>query len=589
MDVRRRVTRKRPRPAAFGIGDVHAGAAGDAASVLAEDAPALPVREPMAVMQRPPAPKRRACYSFQFSFTRLPGRRQPASFTRAALGILVARRHTEAFDERQEPGVPANKVIKYMVFRELHADGNVHFYGMVLCERPYNTQGIQAALREHDHVFMSFGSDHQYFWTGIVYGAVPSVHKAAEEVDPEPYHSEGKTVREELADMPRGARVHDKDRTRAFLGLAALPPRRQERLRDAELADAIVEHGLRTKEEMLAFAREHKDDMPLLFKTVLRLGAKRSDDFMVWLWELHGLPPEPQQDRLHVLRAAMHTRPCACGGRWIPAANRLMDIQGIDSDSFRMAVLRALRLGRMKEVNVLIVGAPDAGKSFILKPLAKVFKSFIRRGQHETFPLQGIHGHDICLLQDVRYETFGLPWDDWLAWAEGEPIMVRLPRNHYSESKLYTGTAPLFATMADAFSYPIMEARQTGRCIPRENEQFRSRWNVITYPWPIPAAERDPTLHPCPHCAAQWYQASADMEATDFAAHAARPVVSVQRAHKSAGARPMHTAASAAVPPALPLTRRDELWARLSELMRWHTEGRLTATKFATAKAHLGL
>eukprot|EP00974_Lingulodinium_polyedra_P041173 3955691-Lingulodinium_polyedra.AAC.1 len=77
----------------------------------------------------------------------------------------------------------------------------------------------------------------------------------------------------------------------------------------------------------------------------------------------------------------------------------------------------------MKEVNILIVGAPDAGKSFIIKPLANIFKTFIRRGQRETFPLQGIHGNDICLLQDVRYETFGLPWDDWLAWAGGEAVM----------------------------------------------------------------------------------------------------------------------------------------------------------------------
>ena len=161
MDVRRRLTAKRPRPPAFGIGEAQGQAERGARAELAEHGNPLPLQEPAAVMQRPPAPKRRACYSFQFSFTRLPGRRQPAAFTRAALGILVARRHTEAFQQRQEPGVPANTVVKYMVFRELHADGNVHFYGMIVCERPDHTLAIQTALREQDHVYLSFGSDHQ--------------------------------------------------------------------------------------------------------------------------------------------------------------------------------------------------------------------------------------------------------------------------------------------------------------------------------------------------------------------------------------------------------------------------------------------
>lgn len=99
----------------------------------------------------------------------------------------------------------------------------------------------------------------------------------------------------------------------------------------------------------------------------------------------------------------------------------------------------------------------------------------VRKGQNETFPLQGVHGVEICVLQDVRYETFGLPWDDWLTWAEGEKVTVRLPRTTHGESKEYSGTAPIFATMADMFSYPVADARKFGRNVQRENVQFQSR------------------------------------------------------------------------------------------------------------------
>jgi hypothetical protein len=134
-----------------------------------------------------------------------------------------------------------------------------------------------------------------------------------------------------------------------------------------------------------------------------------------------------------------------------------------------------------------------------------MFKSFVRRGQKETFALQGLHGKEICLLQDPRYESFGLPWDDWLTWAEGEEIMVRLPRGAFVESKTYSGTAPIFATMADPFSYPLDEARKHGRSVERENRQFKSRWSILRFHIAIPEAERDVTIEPCPQCAAKWY------------------------------------------------------------------------------------
>eukprot|EP00974_Lingulodinium_polyedra_P033862 3256200-Lingulodinium_polyedra.AAC.1 len=143
--------------------------------------------------------------------------------------------------------------------------------------------------------------------------------------------------------------------------------------------------------------------------------------------------------------------------------------------------------------------------------------------------------------------------------------------------------------MADIFSYPITEARQTGRNIVRENAQFESRWNVITYHWPIPEAERDPALRPCARCCAHWYHSSAETEATHFAAHAARPIVAVQRVERSVASFSRPAASSIQPPVALPAAQQQELWSRLTDLMRWQAEGRLSGAEFAAAKALLGL
>ena len=185
-----------------------------------------------------------------------------------------------------------------------------------------------------------------------------------------------------------------------------------------------------------------------------------------------------------------------------------MTHQHIDSVEFRAVVLKALRQGRAKGSNVVICGEPDGGKSFVLKPFGRIFQAFVTRGQTENFPLQGLHGSEICLLQDVRFESFGLPWDDWLRWGEGEDMMVKLPRCTFEASRLYKGTAPLFATMADLFSYPLVEARMTGHLVERENRQWQSRWHIVTFRFDIPVGRRNSTIKPCAKYAAGWYLAA---------------------------------------------------------------------------------
>ena len=49
--------------------------------------------------------------------------------------------------------------------------------------------------------------------------ALEQLHKAKEEIDTNPWHSLGLTVREELMDFPKGARASEKDRVRNFLSI----------------------------------------------------------------------------------------------------------------------------------------------------------------------------------------------------------------------------------------------------------------------------------------------------------------------------------------------------------------------------------
>ena len=189
------------------------------ADVQPELVPIAPlVAEPLD-QQAPAGQLNRRVHTFQFSDTRHPGRRRPCSFTREQYGVLLQRRLTDHFNGVRNSGLSPNKVLDVWVFHELHADGKPHLYGIALCERPYKPGLIMSTLREEDKIFTSASLNHTYLWTAIVYASVPSTHKSPGEIDSSPWNSLGKTVREELANPPKGARVSEKERVLAHLGL----------------------------------------------------------------------------------------------------------------------------------------------------------------------------------------------------------------------------------------------------------------------------------------------------------------------------------------------------------------------------------
>ena len=351
----------------------------------------------------------------------------------------------------------------------------------------------------------------------------------------------------------------------------ARPPR----LSKEELADRIIENGWREQRAVTAAALQDKNEDPTFYNTLLHMGRKELHEFMSWVWDLHGLSlqEEVAVDRIARLHEAAESGACTCDGKWIPAAEQVLQHQHLSSKDFRQAVLAALRLGRRKGINVLIIGKPDAGKSFALKPLGLIFKTFDASGQKETYSLQGLPGSEIALLQDVRYESFGLPWDDWLRWGEGERVKIRLPRNHFLESFVYKGTAPLFATMATPFHYPLDEARRTCRDIEYENQQFRSRWNTINFPNSIPEEQRDSTLDPCTKCCALWYVGALSSQSAE--AGVSTPF-SIQPADSK---RPRIDGSAASF----------ARFQQMESIMQWFQSGLLSASEFEKAKKDLGL
>ena len=358
---------------------------------------------PVVAQQAAPQRKYRRVYSVSFAHSKKASARKPAEFTREQFGVLLRQLVTQHFSATHTPDTPVNKVCKVMVFKELHADTHEHIYAGILAERPWGPDPVKRALQDLHRIYVSFGSSHTYFWTLVIYGGVPSVHKGPDEIDRDPWNSEGLTLREELAAIPKGASIADKERVRNFLGIVAGPGARgsSSTLTKTEFVDRIRDQQWRRVEQIAAVAREERADNPILYDTMVKMGQKEVEELLTWFWLLEGKATETEGCRLKKLRTAAQSAPCVCSGRWVPAAERLLQIQGLDATWFRAKVVRALQLGRNKGVNVLIVGVPDAGKSFIFKVLPQIYDCFEAKGENDNYPLQELPAAEICVLQDM--------------------------------------------------------------------------------------------------------------------------------------------------------------------------------------------
>ena len=81
-----------------------------------------------------------------------------------------------------------------------------------------------------------------------------------------------------------------------------------------------------------------------------------------------------KMDRMDIMREATE-KECVCQDQYRLAAVEVFERNEINLESFKSAVLKAIEFGREKH-NVLLHGISDSGKTFLLKPLVKIFNTF---------------------------------------------------------------------------------------------------------------------------------------------------------------------------------------------------------------------
>ena len=129
--------------------------------------------------------------------------------------------------------------------------------------------------------------------------------------------------------------------------------------------------------------------------------------------------------------------------------------------------------GRGKFRNILITGPANCGKTFLLKPLSLVYRSFVNPAT-STFAWVGAEQAELLFLNDFRGSPQVIPWHDMLLLLEGEPVHLPAPKTHYTQDILLTSDTPIFATSSSELQFI-----KHGVICDTETEIMKVRWKIF--------------------------------------------------------------------------------------------------------------
>ena len=153
--------------------------------------------------------------------------------------------------------------------------------------------------------------------------------------------------------------------------------------------------------------------------------------------------------------------------------------------------------GRSKETNILIIGPANCGKTFLLKPLQKIFQCFSNPATG-TFAWVGVEECEVIFLNDFRYDQKIIAWQDFLKLLEGDEVKFAAPKTHFAKDISFRGDSPIFCTSSDKFTY-----FKNGVVKEQETEMMETRWKTLTFHYQIKRAEMN-FISPCSKCFADF-------------------------------------------------------------------------------------
>ena len=250
------------------------------------------------------------------------------------------------------------------------------------------------------------------------------------------------------------------------------------------LAAQLADQG---DKALMAYLGEH-DSTVQFAKAVRALGAKE-------------IARRSKLTRMEILQEARERCKCSCSPEGLcyellKDVVRKNDIDG----PLQQKVVGALAAGRMKKRNLCVVGQSNMAKSFLFKPLLKIFKTY-EMPDGGSYQLEEILDKEMVFLNDFEYDDAAKKWMAWSyfkRFLEGGEIPVARPKNRGGNTT-FQKDAPVFFTAPQE-----IQLWRGKRMDLYETEQMRNRITYVNLHHVFEEADRQ-EAEPCAACGAWFY------------------------------------------------------------------------------------
>ncbi len=407
------------------------------------------------------------------------------------------------------------QVVQWCVSKERHRQGGYHYHMAVKCDRPHRWLHVAKYLRETRHLRVHFSSTHINYYSAYSYVV---------KEDTSPLHSPNhpdltnqqppNTTTASLTCITNSSNSHmahsntqSNEQSSDEYGnpmLRPMPKRkknsaiRAKRLQPSDIFDIVVPRQIRTKQELLVFAKAQKDEGKTdVWEFCFNRASQVVEDSIQSAWSIQNELEEARRNslgRVGILEEFVQ-KECRqdCSGRWLGMAKEILELNFISVSRFARAVYNALKLGRKKNNNIYIFGPANCAKSFILKPLNEIYNTFTNPATG-TYAWVGIEKVEVVFLNDFRWSPKLIPWNELLLMLEGETVSIPAPKTYFRQDLRFAADSPFFATS----KYPLSHV-YNGCIDHRENEMMNAQWVYFEFSAQIRSEDQVDIL-PCTHC-----------------------------------------------------------------------------------------
>ena len=274
--------------------------------------------------------------------------------------------------------------------------------------------------------------------------------------------------------------------------------RKKKRISSYEMSEIIVAKNIKTRTELLALAREQKlEGKTDIAEFIVNRGSKVVAEVLETAWEMEGAQKtleRQKKSRIELLEEA-RVGECveSCNGQWLNCAREVLQRNGVEEGYFAGRVYELLEKGRGKYRNIMIVGAANCGKTFLLNPLNVIYNTFSNPAC-TSFAWVGAEKAEVLFLNDFRWSSSVIQWHYFLLLLEDQLVHLPAPKSHYAKDIVFNGDTPIFATGKN----PIVFVKN-GLLDEKETEMMNVRWKIFHFHAQI-AREKQKELPACGKC-----------------------------------------------------------------------------------------